>query len=522
MYNFPLLSASLNVEKIFSDAMVDKAVNDTFGSETGPNISRSLSTRSRVIVPDNQIKNSIERLGVLLSNSKPDCKECETMVLEMKTLLKSKNEENLKIRNLLKEALDDISPSRSRNVNNLLKEIREQSDKIHHLESQMGDIHRLQVKISDKEAELLGMNELVAKKDETISSIELLVETRDIELEQLRETLKNTQTTFESFKKSHDKDTELSRKLQQNLKELQEKELLILEIDNDKKVLDDRVKSLGEELNRVKSRGPTLQEISDLKEEGSRLLQEVEDKSKTITTMESTIKFLNDKLYDTTKRLNSSDLSNKKCEADKQTLQDMNQSLVESRDECLSSTAIHETEMNQLLEKNEVQANEISGLKQIISKAETITRATEYITLDPRFRKPTEKRLLGMYATRFLIQKVRGSGSYSPMTFDPSSGIINKSDLKIFSDMAFNDNPGKIEIIVKDDQGRPTPLSTKTNNAFLTWKSVRGSNTCRFLTSGNSNDHSVRQKEFLLLLYIIHIEGLYGNNGEPLISPGEK
>lgn len=526
MSNLELLSASIRAEKKFADVTVDKAVNDTFGSRYGASISRSLSTRYRGGAPDFLIKQSIERLGALLSNSTPDasdCREYEKVVLQLKKLLKSREEENFNLQSRLKELLDEKSPSQSRHVNNLLEEIRQQGDEIRSLETKIDGIHQLQEDISDKESELKRMEEVVAKRDETILNIHELVERRVAETGQIREDLKITQEAFESFKKSsiQKNNLELAQALQQHLKDLDERESRVIEINQDKQILDDRVKSLEEELKRAKSSGPTLEEVSILKKEGSRLLKEAEEKSKTITTMESTLNFLNDKIYDTTAKLSSSETRNKRCEHDKKIAQDMNQSLKDSRDDCLSSTKVLESEMDQLRGQNEDLVNEISGLKNTLRKNEVIDKATGYLLSTPKSRNPTDKRLRELYGTRFMIQRTRGSGSYSPMTIEPSSGIVNKSDLKIFSDLVFRDNYGDVEIIVKNDKGTHTPLSLKSNISFDTWRKVRGSNTCKFLISGNSDEHSIRQKEFLLLLYIIHIEGLYGNHGDLLINPGQ-
>ena len=120
----------------------------------------------------------------------------------------------------------------------------------------------------------------------------------------------------------------------------------------------------------------------------------------------------------------------------------------------------------------------------------------------------------------FLIIR-QGKAELTPMRLEPGGSKMEIVDINVFWNNVFKnyDRPGHIVVRNKKKQTNVT-VSLAGKSFFNTWVKIRKSNVCRFTASGTTTQETIKRKEFFLLLYIIHLEGLYGNRGEVIIPPG--
>lgn len=223
---------------------------------------------------------------------------------------------------------------------------------------------------------------------------------------------------------------------------------------------------------------------------------------------------------------NTSDLLNKKIyqsaliRASISTKLSMAESLLEDekkrRERCAKS----------LDEKDEVISRldgVIEEMKMKVSEDETFNRATKYIKEAPGKRIPSARFLNEEYANLFWIPGT-GKSKHVRMILEPGgNGKVSPKDIFAFWNQAFKnfDSPGPRKIMVSTPfVNTPVSVSLSDNKAFQTWLRVRKGNSCIFEPTGTSNISKIYSKELLLWLYIVHLDGLLGDDGEELIPPG--
>lgn len=169
----------------------------------------------------------------------------------------------------------------------------------------------------------------------------------------------------------------------------------------------------------------------------------------------------------------------------------------------------------------------IEVMRMKASKDETFNNATNYMKEAPGSRNPDSRFLNEKYANLFWVPGT-GKSKFARMVLEPGgNGKVEPKDVFAFWNQAFKnfDTKGPRQIMTSSpesspESGNPVPVSLSTNEAFKTWVRVRKVNSCLFEPTGTSNITKIRSKEFLLWLYIIHLDGLVGDDGEELIPPG--
>lgn len=179
------------------------------------------------------------------------------------------------------------------------------------------------------------------------------------------------------------------------------------------------------------------------------------------------------------------------------------------------------------LEDKEVVITRLEGVIEEMriraSEDETFNRATDYIKQASDNRTPRARVLNETYSNLFWIPGT-GRSKHIRMGLEPGgNGKVNPKDIFAFWNQAFKNfgtsGPRKINVSSPVDN-TPSPVSLEKNEAFKTWLRVRKANSCVFEPTGSSNISKIYAKEFLLWLYIIHLDGLLGDDGEVLIQPG--
>lgn len=165
----------------------------------------------------------------------------------------------------------------------------------------------------------------------------------------------------------------------------------------------------------------------------------------------------------------------------------------------------------------------VEEMRMKISEDETFNSATNYIKEAPGNRTPRASFLNEKYTNLFWIPGT-GKSKYVRMVLEPGgNGRVAPKDIFAFWNQAFKNfgSPGPKQIMVSSPTvNTPVSVSLVNNKAFQTWLRVRKGNSCIFEPTGTSNISKIHSKEFLLWLYIIHLDGLIGDDGEVLIPPG--
>ena len=183
-----------------------------------------------------------------------------------------------------------------------------------------------------------------------------------------------------------------------------------------------------------------------------------------------------------------------------------------------------ENNISALAEQNRVISFELEKLQNETEERERKLRDTEayrsaidYLRTPQKQRKPSSVLLNQTYGVLFLLRR---EGRNIPMTLEPGrTGNMDRTKLELFSREVFR-NFEKTESFMIRINENDVRVSVEKNFVFHTWINVRRDNACLFTKTGNSDQNSINAKEFLLLLYIIHRNGLYGDDGSLLIPVG--
>lgn len=397
------------------------------------------------------------------------------------------------------------------NIISLTQQLQQKDATIKDLNIEVGSIRK---EMEEEMTALKGRYDKIS--DSHLESVQDFLDCEDNLAEQkIRiENLSGELLQCRSSSNSGDKDLEiqnLRRETEDKIKSHEErlsfKSRQYSDLVGEKSVLERKLSGLQKSLSeKEESVDVSASRISELEKANENLAKtNAEEKKK----YEETASLLNSKIYkgglDNTRLSGELRMSKKSLEQE-QAQRGVCKSDLEEKEEVI-------TRLEGVIEEMRIRASE----------DETFNRATDYIKQAPDNRTPRSRVLNEKYANLFWIPGT-GRSKHVRMVLEPGgNGKVNPKDIFAFWNQAFKNfgTPGPRKIMVSSPvDNTPTPVSLDNNEAFKTWLRVRKANSCIFEPTGSSNISKIYAKEFLLWLYIIHLDGLLRDDGEVLVPPG--
>lgn len=481
-------SRLLEEKKVLEERVVGlvKSMEETSG--------RVLELDSNILALTQQVSSRDKTIADMQEDAKASDVEMEQLRKDKSTMLE------------LFEACDQDNKenvAHSRAIEADMVELREEYKKISdaHLES-VNDFLRCdeekdeqKLKVKNLEEELGVCRSSSGSNDEEMEK-KMAAKEREIQL-----MIKDTKEKIESHEER------LAFKSRQYSDAVSEKNMIEKKYSDLKKSVDANENGMKKATSRVSE---IEKEMDDLIEDNRVKITELTDKiEKEKASHKETSDLLNKKIYQAA--LDRTAVSTKLSSTEKSLELEK-----EKRETCAKS----------LDEKDEVIGRldgVIEEMKMKLSEDETFNRATKYIKEAPGKRIPSARFLNEEYANLFWVPGT-GRSKHVRMILEPGgNGKVAPKDIFSFWNQAFKnfDSPGPRKIMVSTPfLNTPVSVSLSENNAFQTWLRVRKGNSCIFEPTGTSNISKIYSKELLLWLYIVHLDGLLGDDGEELIPPG--
>lgn len=550
-----LVSAMLNVKKNDTKKLVAESVDNNltgFDESTRLGITGYISDRFLEGTHRPHLNDSIKDLSVIFNDGLENTlaseknEDYEKKISELLEIVKEKEAMNNDMALKIQETVDaqQISHEQAEKLEGLRETIKDQGVTISSLRLDVYELSKCRTKVSEKDAEISQKSELWNREREQLTrNIEAITRSRDDAISAGRNDLENNQRALESYKSSRNAQTE--KDLVEYTKALEEKSSHLKRLDDEKKALETRIQDLDEKGVRI------LGEKQELETETRSLMESLSQKNAHVASMDSEIKRLTkeNEEYDEILKENMKNLQS--CISEKKeiiyndslreqrhisSMKEKEEELSKIRDHLNVERAVF-TERNELREKDNKNLSQRNillstsieelerSLKQKddeIRETRSVRSATEYILASLGSRDPEENGLRKLYGHRLLIKKPSSSSQHVPMRLESGSrGKMDPEDLELFWEQVLKKKK-KDPIMVVRVGDTDVRVSLKSNSVFKTWTQVREMNACRFTVNGSIDLKGIHSKEFLLLLYIIHEEGLHGDDGELLIPPGRR
>ena len=355
-------------------------------------------------------------------------------------------------------------------------------------------------------------------------NLELEIETKKSELQELKrdmdEKIKNHEERLSLKSKQYSDVVGEKGILERNLSKLQK---TLDEKENEMNTVSSRVSELERDIGMLtESHKGEVKNLTDRLYKSSQNWSEVRAslyKSETSLSSEKEKKELCEtNLAEKDREYNLLVSEKEEIQTKEKELREMNERLLERGEERENSNLELAEYNRKLAADNEALAELIKEKDEELKMTEKFKRATDYILTPNENRVPKPKDLHSIYGTRFLITQP-GKTKAVPMRTETSiMGNMETSDLEIFSRRVFRDYKKGPSVVVRVGD-RDVTVSLKKNSVFKTWVDVRERNACRF-DSPTMGQNAVNAREFLLFLFIVYDEGLYGDDGTLLIPAG--
>lgn len=294
---FGLLATSIGVDKRMSDEIVENAADTVFGDDAGSKISRIISNQYKGDVKTSQIKTSIDELGVNLPRcpSCPDeavcsdkCAECEKRESHLINLVREKDKMNRKLQTRVTQMMDEYSPAQKAHLEGLSEKIRKQGDLIFSLNFQLQELGTCKDMITEKDKEISSRETLLSERNDAVANLEGVIIQRDSEIYEGKKLIQETNETLEDLRSENS--SYLSSIVQDHLKDLEKKDMLVKELSREKHSLESRVSDLDSRLSSIDSSNQSVVEEKRLLEEKvSTLVESMEKTSSRILALDSSI-----------------------------------------------------------------------------------------------------------------------------------------------------------------------------------------------------------------------------------------